>query len=159
MRKELKNKNTIVNIFLANIFCNNKDFSSYKKLEESYKNNVDKNQFETPKRCSVKNGDKAQDIETTITQNKYEVLSNPDESDINGCNNDNDQLIISRHETPNDNKKISNTFYVYFTNITKDLNLRESAENINFENEGSCKKIKVTKGFLLKLFPRKIFHI
>ena len=33
-------------------------------------------------------------------------------------------------------------FLNIFTNITKGLNLRESTGNINFENEGSCKKIK-----------------
>ena len=41
----------------------------------------------------------------------------------------------------NDNKKISNPFNDYFTNITKDLNLLESTGIINFENEESCKKI------------------
>ena len=39
-------------------------------------------------------------------------------------------------------KKLSNTFIEYFTNITKGLNLRESTGDINFENEVSCKKIK-----------------
>ena len=33
-REDLKNKNTIINILLENIFSNNKDFSSYKKLED-----------------------------------------------------------------------------------------------------------------------------
>ena len=41
----------------------------------------------------------------------------------------------------NDNKKISNPFNDYFTNITKDLNLLESTGIINFENEESFKKI------------------
>ena len=31
-------------------------------------------------------------------------------------------------------------------NITKGLNLRESTENINFENEEKCKKIKENFG-------------
>ena len=39
-----------------------------------------------------------------------------------------------------------NTFNEYFPNITKDLNLRESTGNINFENEESCKKIKENFG-------------
>ena len=56
-REELKNKNTIINILLENIFSNNKDFSSYQKLEDNYKNNVQKNQFETPKRYPFKNND------------------------------------------------------------------------------------------------------
>ena len=41
-REDLKNKNTIINILLENIFSNNKNFSSYKKLEDNYKNNVKK---------------------------------------------------------------------------------------------------------------------
>ena len=57
LREELKNKNTIINILLENIFSNNKDFSSYQKLEDNYKNNVQKNQFETPKRYPFKNSD------------------------------------------------------------------------------------------------------
>ena len=43
LREDLKNKNTIINILLENIFSNNKNFSSYKKLEDTYKNNVKKN--------------------------------------------------------------------------------------------------------------------
>ena len=42
LREDLKNKNTIINILLENIFSNNKNFSSYKKLEDNYKNNVKK---------------------------------------------------------------------------------------------------------------------
>ena len=62
------------------------------KLEDIYKNNVEKNRFETPKRYSFKNSDKTQDIETVTTRNRYEVLSDSDESDTKGCNNDNDKL-------------------------------------------------------------------
>ena len=61
-------------------------------MEDNYKNNVEKNQFETPKRYSVKNSNKIQDNETIVTQNRYEVLSDSDESNTNGCNNDNDKL-------------------------------------------------------------------
>ena len=61
MREELKNENAIINILLENIFSNNKSFSSYEKLEDNYKNNVQGNQFETPKKYSFKNGDKTQD--------------------------------------------------------------------------------------------------
>ena len=61
-------------------------------MEDSYKNNVEKNQFETPKRSSFKISDKTEDNETVITQNRYEVLSDSDESDTNGTNNDNDKL-------------------------------------------------------------------
>ena len=92
MREELKNKNTIINILLQNIFSNKKDFSSYKELENNYKNNTEKPQFETPKKYSVKNSDKSQDNETSITQNRYEVLCDSDEGDTNGCNNDSDKL-------------------------------------------------------------------
>ena len=63
LREELKN------ILLENIFCNNKDISSYKKLEDNYQNNFEKNRFETPKRYSFKNSDKTQGIETVITRN------------------------------------------------------------------------------------------
>ena len=70
----------------------NKDFSSYKKFEDNYKNNVEKNQFETPRRYSFKNSDKTQGIETIITQSRYEVLSDSDNSDTNGSNNENDKL-------------------------------------------------------------------
>ena len=55
LREELKNKNTIINILLENIFSNNKSFSSYEKLEDNYKNNVQRDQSEIPKRCSFKN--------------------------------------------------------------------------------------------------------
>ena len=48
LREELKNKNAIINILLENTVSNNKDFSSYKKLEDNYKN-----QFETPKRYPI----------------------------------------------------------------------------------------------------------
>ena len=61
-------------------------------MEDNYKNNVKGNQFETPKRYSFKNGDKTQDNEINITQNRYEVLSDSDENDNKGCNNDNDEL-------------------------------------------------------------------
>ena len=57
----------------------------------------------------------------------------------------------------NDNKKISNTFNEYFTNIIKSLNLRESTGNINFENKESCKKIK--ENFGNETFLRKMFKI
>ena len=77
---------------MENSFSNNKDFDSYEKLENNYKNNVEKNRFETPKRYSFKNSDKTQDIGTVITRNRYEVLSDSDEIDTNGCNNDNDKL-------------------------------------------------------------------
>ena len=81
----------MINILFEDIFSNNKCFSSYKKLEGAYKINVEKNQFETPKN-SVKNSDKTQDIEVIITQNRYEVPSDSDESYTNGYNNDNDKL-------------------------------------------------------------------
>ena len=61
-------------------------------MEDNYKNNVQKYQFETPKRCSFKNSDKTQDNEINITQNRYEVVSDSDESDTKGYNNDNDEL-------------------------------------------------------------------
>ena len=58
------------------------------------------------------------------------------------CKTSNNIILTEKKENLNDNKKITNTFNYYFTNITKDLNLRESTGNINFENEESCKKIK-----------------
>ena len=58
------------------------------------------------------------------------------------CKTTNNIILTEKNETLNDNKKNSNTFNEYFTNITKGLNLRESTGNINFENEESCKKIK-----------------
>ena len=95
LREELKNKNTIINILLENIFSNNESFS-YEKLEGNYKNNVQRNQFETPKRYSFKNSHKTQDNEINITQNRYEALSDSDENDTKGCNNDNDELSDNR---------------------------------------------------------------
>ena len=74
MREKLKSKNTIINILLENIFSNKKSFSSYEKLEDNYKNNVQGNQFVTPTRYSFKNGNKTQDNEINITQNRYKVL-------------------------------------------------------------------------------------
>ena len=62
------------------------------------------------------------------------------------CKTTNNIILTEKNETLNDNKKISNTFNEYFTNITKGLNLRESTGNINFENEESCKKIKENFG-------------
>ena len=67
LREKLKNKNTIINSLLENIFSNNKSFSSYEKLEDNYKNNVQRNQFKTPKRYSFKNSHKTQDNEINIT--------------------------------------------------------------------------------------------
>ena len=61
-------------------------------MEDNDKNNVQQNQLETSKRHSVKNSDKTQDNEINITQNRYEVLSDSDENDTKGCNNDNDEL-------------------------------------------------------------------
>ena len=87
----LTNKVT-VNILLENIFSNNKNFSFYEKLEDNYKKNVQGNRFETPKRYSLKNGDKSQDSQINITQNRYEVLSDSDENHTKGCNNDDDGL-------------------------------------------------------------------
>ena len=88
LREELKNKNAIIIILLGNIFSKNKDFSSSKKLED----NVEKNQFETPKIYSFKNSNKTQDNETIITQNRYEVFSDSDETNTNGYHNDNEKL-------------------------------------------------------------------
>ena len=63
------------------------------------------------------------------------------------CKTSNNIISTEKYETLNDNKKISNTFNEYFTNITtKGLNLRESIGNINLENEESCKKIKKNFG-------------
>ena len=61
-------------------------------MEDNYKNNVQGNQFETPKRYSFKKSNKTHGNEIKITQNRYEVLSDSDENDTKGCNNDNDEL-------------------------------------------------------------------
>ena len=58
----------------------------------------------------------------------------------------NNIILTAKDETLNYNKKISNTFKGYFTNITKGLNLRESTGNINFQNEEGFKKIKENFG-------------
>ena len=87
------NKNVIINILSENTFSNNKYFLFfYKKLKENHKINLEKNQFETPKRYTGKSSNKTQDNETIITQERYEVLIDPDESDANGRTNDNDEL-------------------------------------------------------------------
>ena len=65
---------------LENVFSNNKSFPSYEKLEDNYENNVQKNQLETPKRCSFKNRHKTQDNEMNIIQNRYKALSDSDEN-------------------------------------------------------------------------------
>ena len=62
------------------------------------------------------------------------------------CKTANNIILTEKNETLNTNKKISNTFNEYFTNITEGLNLRESTGNINFENEESYKKIKENFG-------------
>ena len=54
------------------------------------------------------------------------------------CKATNKIILTEINETLNDNKKISNNFNEYFTNVTKGINLRESTGNINFENEESC---------------------
>ena len=61
-------------------------------MEDNYKDNVQGNQFETPKRYSFKNSDKTQDNEINVTQNRYEVVGDSDENDTKGCNNDDDEL-------------------------------------------------------------------
>ena len=63
------------------------------------------------------------------------------------CKTSSNIILTEKIETLNENKKISNTFNEYFTNITKDLNLnQQSTRNINFENEESWKKIKENIG-------------
>ena len=61
-------------------------------MKENHKINLEKNQFETPKRYTGKSSNKTQDNETVITQERYDVLIDPDESDANGRTNDNDEL-------------------------------------------------------------------
>ena len=61
-------------------------------MEDNYKNNVQRNQFETSKRYSFKNSHETQDKEINITQNRYEALSESDENDTKGWNNDNGEL-------------------------------------------------------------------
>ena len=54
LREELKIKKTTINILLENFFYNNKNFGSYKKLEDNYKNNAQKINLELPKDTHVK---------------------------------------------------------------------------------------------------------
>ena len=61
-------------------------------MKENHKINLEKNQFETPKRYTGKSSNKTQDNETIITQERYDVLIDPDESDANGRTNDNYEL-------------------------------------------------------------------
>ena len=61
-------------------------------MKENHKISLEKNQFETPKRYTGKSSNKTQDNETIITQERYDVLIDPDESDANGRTNDNDEL-------------------------------------------------------------------
>ena len=61
-------------------------------MEKNYEIDIEKNQLETPKRYTVKTSDKTQNSEAIIIQNRYEVLIDEDESDINECNNDNDKV-------------------------------------------------------------------
>ena len=78
------------------------------------------------------------------------------------CKTTNNIILTEKNETLNDNKKISNIFNEYFTNITKGLNLRESAGNINFENEESSKKTKENfgnKNLSFETVSKKVFYI
>ena len=61
-------------------------------MEDYYKNKVEKNQFETPKRYSVKNSDKTQDNEAFITQKRHRLLIDSDESNTSEFDNDNEKL-------------------------------------------------------------------
>ena len=45
-----------------------------------------------PNNIQLKSIDKTEVNEAIITLNRYEVLVDSDESDTNGCNNDNDKL-------------------------------------------------------------------
>ena len=91
LREVLKNKVTI-NILLENVFSNNKIFLLMKSWKIIIKKKVQGNRFETPKRYSLKNGDKSQDSQINITQNRYEVLSDSDENYTKRCNKDDDGL-------------------------------------------------------------------
>ena len=53
-------------------------------MEDNYKKNLQKNQFETPKKYSYKNSDKTYDNEININSNRYEVPSHSEESDTKG---------------------------------------------------------------------------
>ena len=78
-------------------------------MEDNYKNNVQGNQLETPKRYSFKNGDKTQDNEINITQNRYEVFSDSDENDTKECNNDDDELSNNNNDKKVQQKHKSET--------------------------------------------------
>ena len=78
------------------------------------------------------------------------------------CKTTSNIILTEKNETLNDNKNISNIFNEYFTNITKGLNLRESAGNINFENEESSKKTKENfgnKNLSFETVSKKVFYI
>ena len=69
---------------MLEFFSNNKGFSSDKKLEDNYKNNVEKKSFWNSQKILSLNSDKTQDNGIIITQHRYEVYSY--ESVTNGCN-------------------------------------------------------------------------
>ena len=73
LREELKNKNIIANILLENIFSNNKDFSSYKKLEDNYKNNVEKIDLKLPKDTHLKIAIKLRTMKTQMIKLKTDM--------------------------------------------------------------------------------------
>ena len=55
-------------------------------MEDNYIINVEKKQLKIHKRYTIKNSNTTQDDQTVITQSRYEVLIDSDESDINECN-------------------------------------------------------------------------
>ena len=85
----ISNDNVIIerfdDILLGNISSNNKMKSWKITIKITFK----KKQFETPKRFSFKKSDTTNENEIYMTQSRYEVLSDSDENDTNGCNYDN----------------------------------------------------------------------
>ena len=54
----------------------------------------------------------------------------------------NNIILTENNQTVREDRKICQIFNTYFTNITKDLKLRQVDESQSFENEESCRLIR-----------------
>ena len=54
----------------------------------------------------------------------------------------NNIILTENNQTVREDRKICQIFNTYFTNITKDLKLRQVNESQSFENEESCRLIR-----------------
>ena len=107
-------------------------------MEDNYKNNVQKSQFETPKRFSFKNSNKTQDNEINITQNRYEVLNDSYGTILQMCNSSDSNDIIGWN---NDNGKSSNN--VTTSVSSRQVNLGKAYKSIKARQKREIKRIVV----------------